>query len=178
LTAIPFHAADHPCRELKNAAPGKGIERSRTAAHSLILRNPADVVRTTPRTAVYRISAGWRAGDSYCRLSLKGVTARNLETNLPAPYSHRAACPLSGSVIASVLPVAGIAGSLLPFWRSFRLFQFIGRIYRAVRTRFPLRFNSSQEPKRRVTQVLKSFSSVLCHGKHHVRRMRQSAVKE
>lgn len=108
MTASPLHAADSPCRPKRDHYAGRGAERSRTAAHSLILRNPADVVRTTPRIAVYRISAGWRAGDSYCRLSLKGVTARNLETNLPALHFQSVGAPTDAR---------GLRGFILPAFR-------------------------------------------------------------
>jgi len=165
MTASPLHAADLPCRPKRDHYAGRGYERPRTAAHSLILRNPADVVRTTPRIAVYRISAGWRAGDSYCRLSLKGVTARNLETNLPAPYSHHAAALdrrsvirrdfLPATVFAGALSVVGSASAPLrhfllklvwPFKAARRLIAGIARI------------KSPQKSKRRFANSLQVLS--------------------
>lgn len=180
MTASPPHAAD--CRDGKrDYKPFPGHERSRTAAHSLILRNPADVVRTTPRIAVYRISAGWRAGDSYCRLSLKGVTARNLETNLPAPFSHRAAALDPCSVIRrDLLPAtvfagaSSVVGSASAPLRHF-LLNFSGPL---ARWSFPLRIQPRKQSRCGLSKCFRSFSSALCHGDHHDRRTRQSAVKE
>jgi len=100
--------------------------------------NPADVVRTTPRTAVYRISAGWRAGDSYCRLSLKGVTARNLETNLPAIFFQSAVLPADTGALSAAsrllafrfkfAPIVKAIGSLIPGLLRFQLRQKSPRI--------------------------------------------------
>lgn len=101
-------------------------------------------------------------------MSVPVVICGNLRT--PALHSNRAVRPLSGSVIAGVLPVAGLAGSLLPFWRGFRLFNSVGPFKAARRLFLPLRFNSSQEPKRRVTNQFRSLSCAVFHDRNQPRK--------
>lgn len=85
----------------------------------------------------------------------------------PVPYSNHAVCPLSGSVIASVLPVAGLAGSLLPFWRGSRLFNSVGPLKAARRLFLPPRFQPAKQPRCGLSEWFHAFLSALPHGRNH-----------
>lgn len=156
---LSTHAADLTragIREDRSSRPAGDGCRDIPAAHSEIY--PAHV--TGPllthgkpgarEVATVRICAG-RGRAHRCSYRVPQPT------NLVRTVSHRAACPLSGRAVTH-----GLLGAILP--AVGRGFEFLGRVFRAARTRLPVRLHSAlavcQDTPRRSAEQSFHFHSL------------------
>lgn len=144
----------NPCRELKNTAPRRGTERSRRPA-----RFSQSKFQHAGRGGAAASSALYT--DDFARVRAIGIvglktvrTKSSLQARLPALIIRTA----SQLLPAGATPRASSVSSA-----PLRAFYSVWPL-KAARRLIPLRFNSSQEPKRCIAQSLKSFSSVVSHA--------------
>ena len=166
MIASSTYAAGRPCRELKNAAPGRGYERPRTAARTE--RRERDHGRAICTGLFVSTRATGRA-------SLKTETHKSRpQVRLPASQFRTA----SHFLPAGATPRASSVSSA-----PLRASYFFRAIFRALGTRLSLRVNSVQEPTRGLSKCF-NLSCALSHdrnlawgSKHEVHRKSASGAQ-
>lgn len=102
--------------------------------------------------------------------SVRGTVADGKRTRHRTSFSFQSAAPspLRSVIAAESSPGGGVtAGSLLPFWRGSRLFQFFPALKVAGDLLFPLRVQPAKQPRGGFTKCFQVLLSFLSHVSEH-----------